>query len=674
MSQEEQEQYQLCHSNRGLSSTTTSASNNNKCAGGRAGHYPLRYWAIFLSLGVANSSDASEILCLSYILSERHFVSTILRDTAWRAGLLAATVFAGMLIGGLLVGCLGDWWGRRPMLRSGLAVCGGAGLASAFAWNVYGLAACRFLAGLGIGATVPPLFALCSELVPPSQRGFWVTVCASFWMVGSFYTALVAWTLLRASTTSTVNSIDDNNNDDLWLFARWRVFVTACAVPSCLGCLLVHRCVPESPRFLLLQGRHAEAGAVVHRLAGALRYAGPPLSLAELRHQYPIMPMTTTEAAEAATTAPNDIRDGLMRTTNATTMTTIPTRDNERSSPSSSITASVRRRRPSLTTAATEALLILHTAWHDFVISASVLYTPQLRTTTLPLQLVWFGLSFGSYGLLTWINTLFFQVHLQNVYFNALLFSASNLPGNLASAYLMDRTGRARLLTGSLLLASLSLVAFAYVAATGTRNGDNNNNDDDDDASSISRSTTAWIVGSSCAFQCFTVAAWNTIDVVTSELFPTTVRSTGMGVCAATGRIGALLAQLVNGALIAAPVRLLLVAATALLLGSLTPALLPADRTGRPVSDFASAAAAAAAATEDDDSSNSHSRAYGDDDGAALIVSSSSSTTKNKRSDGDGGGGGVLLVPSHQQKLGKGPYQRIDDVGRNKDSVNGRLA
>ena len=61
-----------------------------------------------------------------------------------------------------------------------------------------------------------------------------------------------------------------------------------------------------------------------------------------------------------------------------------------------------------------------------------------------------------------------------------------------------------------------------------------------------------------------------------------------MGVCAATGRIGAMLAQFVNGALITHPVRLLLTAAGALFLGALTPIFLPADQTGRPVQDYTS--------------------------------------------------------------------------------------
>jgi hypothetical protein len=75
---------------------------------------------------------------------------------------------------------------------------------------------------------------------------------------------------------------------------------------------------------------------------------------------------------------------------------------------------------------------------------------------------------------------------------------------------------------------------------------------------------------------------------MTSELFPTTVRSSGMGMCAASGRVGAMVAQFVNGALIADPVRLLLVASVTLLLGALTPSLLPGggDMTGQPVHDF----------------------------------------------------------------------------------------
>jgi hypothetical protein len=209
---------------------------------------------------------------------------------------------------------------------------------------------------------------------------------------------------------------------------------------------------------------------------------------------------------------------------------------------------------------------IVRVALMDFYISSQQLYTEELRGTTWPLQMVWFSLSFGSYGLATWINTLFVAVHLENVYFNALLFALANLPGNILAAALMDRIGRSALLISSVVAAAGSLMFFAWFAYT---------------------LSPAGIVVSACSFQCFVIAAWNTIDCMSSELFPTSVRSTGLGVCAASGRIGAMVAQFVNGSLVEKPVRLLLVASATLLLGALTPCLLPssADMTGQPVHD-----------------------------------------------------------------------------------------
>jgi len=500
----------------------------------RSCQYPFSYWMVFLSLGVANSSDAAEILCLSYILSKESFQETILLDSAWRGGLLAATVFCGMLIGGLLVGALGDDKGRRPMLLMGLFTNTCSGLLSALAWNVWTLSALRLIAGIGIGATVPPLFTLCSELAPPADRGFWVTVAASFWMVGSTYVALVGWWLLAPPENG------------------WRLFAAVCAIPSACGFILVYRFVPESPRFLALKGNHDRAIVVAQQLADALEYSGPPLSSEELIEFYPIASDGTniTDVEDSSSNGAAAFRSDQNGTTPVTA-------------------ASIRlmgSRRPPL-------VAMIQAAWDDFLLSSSKLYTPGLKVTTFGLQTVWFSLSFGSYGLMTWINTLFFEVHLKNVYFNALLFALSNLPGNLISAYLMDKTGRTNLLIGSILAAALSLVAFAYVAAT----------DNDESTAALSRN---WIVAAACSFQCFTIAAWNSIDVLTSELFPTTVRSTGMGICAASGRIGAMVAQFVNGSLVSHPVRLLLVAATTLSLGAMTPKwFLPADSTGQPVHD-----------------------------------------------------------------------------------------
>jgi MFS family permease len=363
-------------------------------------HGPIvgwKYWAIMLSLGVANSSDASEILCISYILSDDTFASTILYDASWRAGLVASAVFLGMLLGGLCLGTLGDWVGRKPILLLGLCVNAVAGILSAGATNVYTLSLLRCLSGVGIGATVPPLFTLVTELAPPSKRGLFVTLCASFWMVGSLYVATMALAIFEYLPEA---------------YSSWRLFALACAVPSAAGALLVYTLVPESPRFLAVQQRQPQALKVVNRLASQMKYHGPPLTLPELLGQFP--------------SDTNEDRSSVNRFVMPSRFTLY-----------------------SICGMAQQAMT-------DFWISAAQLYTPELKQTTWPLQMVWFSLSFGSYGLLTWINTLFVAVHLEDVYFNAFLFALSNLPGNILTALLMDRVKRSTMLVGSILCAGKS--------------------------------------------------------------------------------------------------------------------------------------------------------------------------------------------------------------------------
>jgi MFS family permease len=329
-------------------------------------------------------------------------------------------------------------------------------------------------------------------------------------MVGSIYVAMMAMIILQNAG---------------W---TWRVFAMACAVPSAVGAFMVYTLVPESPRFLALQQKQEEALRITNKLAIQMDYNGPLLSLQELHNQFP---EKVNNEGVGFTIESSYVSPGA----------------------------------GTYSFAAIRSMAKL--AMADFWTSTAKLYIPELKRTTWPLMMVWFSLSFGSYGLLTWINTLFVKVHLENVYFNALLFALSNLPGNIMSALLMDRIGRSALLILSITAASASLVSFAAFAA----------------ASSLHA---GGIVMSACSFQCFTTAAWNTIDCMTSELFPTAVRSTGMGVCAASGRIGAFVAQFVNGALVAKPVRLLLVASVTLALGAATPCLLPGgDMAGRAVQD-----------------------------------------------------------------------------------------
>ncbi|KAI9989895.1 hypothetical protein PInf_020186 [Phytophthora infestans] len=185
-----------------------------------------------------------------------------------------------------------------------------------------------------------------------------------------------------------------------------------------------------------------------------------------------------------------------------------------------------------------------------------MLFDPVLRGTTMSLLMSWFCLSFGSYGLATWITMLFKRIGLEDPFANAFIYAAANLPGNVMTALLMDRLGGRRILAISMLLSAGCATGFAYANS--------------------SASGAAAIVLLASGFNTFSTAGWNAIDLMSAESFPTDVRTTGMGTLSAAGRAGSVAAQFVNGYLIGPPVHVLLllaITASMMLLGTISSVL-----------------------------------------------------------------------------------------------------
>lgn len=501
-----------------------------------------------LALCIANSSDATEILMLSYLLADSRFREDMFSEDSSSsmegAEYLASSIFVGMLIGGTVLGFLSDRIGRRPALLLGLLTNSVAGMCSSlpiFAPSFVSLTMWRFVAGVGIGATVPPLFTLASEWSSKEVRGVFVTAVASFWMVGSIFVSSLAWCLFQL--------------DPMHELPIWRVFAATCALPSLLGAWMVYNYVPESPRFYLaaekcdyeLAAKSCNQMAMllnVHldhekesTLLGAAfdHRAVHPLTKDELFSHHQENAANNFNSSENAHSPTN--RAKLNQTINST------------------------------------------------VDSLRKLYSSQLLPrTTLPLQLLWFCLSFATYGITTWINTLFVEIQLENIYFNSFLFALSSLPGNIVSMVYSDRYGRKKMLIGSLIGAACGLVVFATTVYAGSRQ--------ENDGQSNTSMQTFVIVLCACAFQAFGTISWNTIDIITAEMFPTNVRSAGMGVCTATGRLGGILSQCINAKLIvdgsgSGAAWILVVASISLLFGAGMPLVLDRDMTMEELRDDA---------------------------------------------------------------------------------------
>jgi len=501
-----------------------------------------------LALCIANSSDATEILMLSYLLADSRFREDMFSEDSSSsmegAEYLASSIFVGMLIGGTVLGFLSDRIGRRPALLLGLLTNSVAGMCSSlpiFAPSFVSLTMWRFVAGVGIGATVPPLFTLASEWSSKEVRGVFVTAVASFWMVGSIFVSSLAWCLFQL--------------DPMHELPIWRVFAATCALPSLLGAWMVYNYVPESPRFYLAAEKcdYELAAKSCNQMAMLLNvhldHEKESTLLGAAFDHRAVHPLTKDELF-------SHHQENAANNFNSSENAHSPT---NRAKMNQTINSSVD--------------------------SLRKLYSSQLLPrTTLPLQLLWFCLSFATYGITTWINTLFVEIQLENIYFNSFLFALSSLPGNIVSMLYSDRYGRKKMLIGSLIGAASGLVVFATTVYAGSRQ--------ENDGQSNTSMQTFVIVLCACAFQAFGTISWNTIDIITAEMFPTNVRSAGMGVCTATGRLGGILSQCINAKLIvdgsgSGAAWILVVASISLLFGAGMPLVLDRDMTMEELRDDA---------------------------------------------------------------------------------------
>ncbi len=77
----------------------------------------------------------------------------------------------GLLPGALIGGWLADRLGRKRILIASVALFGLFSLATAHAWDLPSLLLARLLTGVGLGAALPNLIALCSEAAGQRLRG-----------------------------------------------------------------------------------------------------------------------------------------------------------------------------------------------------------------------------------------------------------------------------------------------------------------------------------------------------------------------------------------------------------------------------------------------------------------------------------------------------------------------
>ena len=199
--------------------------------------------------------DASVISGVVGFIETEFSLSKI--QLGWSVSSLALTATFAMMI----AGPLSDRIGRRPVLQMAALLFGISAIASAVAPGFLWLVLARMLGGLGVGAAliIAPMYI--AEMAPPQSRGRLVSFNQLNIVIGisaAFFSNYLVLTLGESGAEwAEMLRLAEWN---------WRWMLGIETLPAILY-LFALMFVPESPRWLAMQGRDDEARAILTRVS-----------------------------------------------------------------------------------------------------------------------------------------------------------------------------------------------------------------------------------------------------------------------------------------------------------------------------------------------------------------------------------------------------------------------
>ncbi|NXJ87712.1 SV2B protein, partial [Corythaixoides concolor] len=570
-------------------------------------------WTLFFVLGLALMADGVEVFVVGFVLPSAEKDMCL---SSSNKGMLGLIVYLGMMVGAVMLGGLADKLGRKKCLIISLSINAAFAFLSSFVQGYGFFLFCRLISGLGIGGSLPIVFAYFSEFLSREKRGEHLSWLCMFWMIGGIFASAMAWSIIPHYGWGF-------SMGTKYHFHSWRVFVLVCSLP-CIASLVALKFMPESPRFLLEIGKHDEAWMILKQVHDTnMRAKGEPERVFTV--SYIKTPKQVDEFIEIQSSTGTWYQRWLVRIT--TTFKQV---------------------------------------WDN------VLYclTAQYRMNTLMLAVVWFTMALSYYGLIVWfpdmirylqeeayesrvkifdeeevshftfnftlenqihrngeyrndkfigmkfkevrfedslfeecyfedvtssetffenctiISTVFYNTDLYEhkfincrlinntflkekegchldfeedndflIYLVSFLGSLSVLPGNIISALLMDKIGRIKMIGGSMLISAVCCFFLFF------------------------GNSESAMIGWQCLFCGASIAAWNALDVITVELYPTDKRATAFGILNGLCKFGAILGNSIFASFVGiTKVVPILLASSALVGGGLLALRLPETR------------------------------------------------------------------------------------------------
>ncbi|XP_012716743.2 synaptic vesicle glycoprotein 2Ca [Fundulus heteroclitus] len=572
-------------------------------------------WQLFFVLGMALMSDGVEVFVVGFVLPSAETDMCVPNSSS---GWLGSIVYLGMMVGAFFWGGMSDKVGRRQCLLICMSTNGFFAFLSSFVQGYGVFLLCRVVAGFGIGGAVPIVFSFFAEVLSREKRGEHLSWLCMFWMIGEIYASAMAWAIIPHYGWSF-------SMGSAYQFHSWRVFVVVCALP-CVCAVVALTFMPESPRFYLEVGKHDEGWMILKQIHDAnMRARGQPEKVFTVNRIK--IPRQLDELVEMESGSGNPVSKMFFRMkseihgiyVNLMKCFNYPMKENmtrlaivwftlsfgyyglsvwfpdvikhlQADEYASKVQIHNNERIEGFTFNFTLENQIHRNGIfiHDQFVNMKLKSVTFIDSTFLH---CYFDdvTSVGSlFKNCTFIDTYFFNTDIDEskliegteminstfthnktgcqmtfdddysaywVYFINFLGTLAVLPGNIVSALLMDKIGRLSMLGGSMILSGISCFFLWF----GT--------------------SESMMIFMLCLYNGLSISAWNSLDVVTTESFPTVRRGTGFGFCNALCKLAAVLGNLIFGSLVgitkAVPI---LMASSVLVGGGLVGLRLPDTR------------------------------------------------------------------------------------------------
>uniref|UniRef100_A0A671RTG8 Major facilitator superfamily (MFS) profile domain-containing protein n=1 Tax=Sinocyclocheilus anshuiensis TaxID=1608454 RepID=A0A671RTG8_9TELE len=544
-------------------------------------------WQLFFTLGLALMSDGVEVFVVGFVLPSAE-TDMCVPDSS--SGWLGSIVYLGMMVGAFFWGGMADKVGRRQCLLICMSMNGFFAFLSSFVQGYGFFLLCRMIAGFGIGGAVPIVFSYFAEVLAREKRGEHLSWLCMFWMIGEIYASAMAWAIIPHYGWSF-------SMGSAYQFHSWRVFVVVCALP-CVCAVVALTFMPESPRFYLEVGKHDEAWMILKQIHDTnMRARGQPEKVFTVNRIK--IPKQIDEFVEMQTESGNLFSKVIFR---------IKTELHGVRSVISSMYYGLSVWFPDVikhlqaNEYASKVQRHNNERIEDFTFNFTL--ENQIHTNSLFINDRFISMKFKSVTFInstfqscffedvtsvgsffrncTFIEAVFYNTDIDDsklintdvinstfyhnktgcqmtfeddysaywVYFVNFLGTLAVLPGNIVSALLMDKIGRLNSFAGSV---------FCFFLWFGT--------------------SESMMLGMLCLYNGLSISAWNSLDVVTVELYPTDRRGTGFGFCNALCKLAAVMGNLIFGSLVGiTKVIPILLASSVLVGGGLVGLRLPDTR------------------------------------------------------------------------------------------------